>query len=144
MPIVSMRLYRVRRLPECAKPASAERLRAETRRVARARFRGTVGAMSDQPEPQPSGAREVETAVPAVPDAPAATEPATATAEPRSYAPLFMKGCGWTLLSIVLGVGVVVAGKGDFESVGSGLAGIFILLLVLSSSGLTGFWSNKS
>lgn len=60
--------------------------------------------------------------------------------EPRSYAPLFMKGCGWSLLSIMLAVGVAVAGKGDFESVGSALAGVVILLLVLSSSGLTGFW----
>ena len=90
--------------------------------------------MSD-PQGQPDPPREPETAVPP------AAEPAT---EARSYAPLFMKGCGWTLLSIVLGVGVLIAGKGDFESVGSALAGIFILLLVLSSSGLTGFWSNKS
>jgi len=89
--------------------------------------------MSEQPT-QPGGAGEPETAVPAAP------EPAAAAGEPRSYAPLFMKGCGWALLSIVLGVGVVFAGKGDFESVGSGLAGIVILLLVLSSSGLTGFW----
>ena len=86
--------------------------------------------MSD-PQGQPDPPREPETAVP----------PA---AEPATEAPLFMKGCGWTLLSIVLGVGVLIAGKGDFESVGSALAGIFILLLVLSSSGLTGFWSNKS
>jgi len=95
--------------------------------------------MSEQPT-QPSDAHEGETAVPAE------REPAgeTAGGESHSYAPLFMKGCGWTLLSILLGVGVVVAGKGDFESVGSGLAGVFILLLVLSSSGLTGFWSNKS
>lgn len=64
-------------------------------------------------------------------------------AEPRSYAPYFVKGCGWTLLCLVLGVGVLFAGKGDFESVGSALAGIVILLLVLSSSGLTGFWGHK-
>jgi hypothetical protein len=90
--------------------------------------------MSDQQAPH--DAHEPATAVPA-----GAPEPAgEASGEARSYAPLFMKGCGWALLSIVLGVGVVIAGKGDFESVGSGLAGIVILLLVLSSSGLTGFW----
>jgi hypothetical protein len=96
--------------------------------------------MSEQPPPA-LDVREPETAVPAAP-VPAPAEEAADSA--RSYAPLFMKGCGWTLLSIVLGVGVVIAGKGDFESVGSALAGVVILLLVLSSSGLTGFWSNKS
>ena len=66
------------------------------------------------------------------------------TEEPRSYAPLFFKIFGWGLLSIVLGVGVLIAGRGDFSTVGSALAGIVILLLVLSSSGLTGFWDTKS
>jgi hypothetical protein len=68
----------------------------------------------------------------------------TASEEPRSYAPLFLKIFGWSLLAIVLGVGVLIAGRGDFSTVGSALAGIVILLLVLSSSGLTGFWDNKS
>jgi hypothetical protein len=95
--------------------------------------------MSEQPPPVDPHPHEPRTAVPA------AQEPAVDASSPaRSYAPLFMKGCGWTLLSILLGVGVLIAGKGDFESVGSALAGVVILLLVLSSSGLTGFWGNKS
>jgi hypothetical protein len=90
--------------------------------------------MTTEPEPQPA----IEQTPAADPNAdPASTE------TPRSYAPLFMKGCGWFLLAILLGVGVLVAGKGDFSTVGSSLAGIVILLLVLSSSGLTGFWGNK-
>lgn len=83
-------------------------------------------------DPEPTTRNEA----PAPSPAPA---PETDAAQ-RSYAPLFMKGCGWSLLSIMLAVGVAVAGKGDFESVGSALAGVVILLLVLSSSGLTGFW----
>jgi len=66
-----------------------------------------------------------------------------AEAPRRSYAPLFMKGCGFSLLAIVLGVGVVVASKGDSAAVGSALIGVVFLLLILSSSGLTGFWGNK-
>lgn len=61
----------------------------------------------------------------------------------RSYAPLFAKGCGWLLLSVVLAVGVAVAGHGDVESWGSALAGVVILLLVLGSSGLTGVRKSK-
>jgi hypothetical protein len=86
-----------------------------------------------EPEPEPNPAP------PSDPNAPPAPPE-----EPRSYAPLFLKIFGWGLLSIVLGVGVLIAGHGDFESVGSALAGIVIMLLVLSSSGLTGFWDNKS
>ena len=93
--------------------------------------------MSEQRPPSTESA-EPTTAVPP------AAEPLHDASPARSYAPLFMKGCGWTLLSIVLGVGVAVAGKGDFESVGSALAGIVILLLVLTSSGLTDFWNDKS
>ena len=88
-------------------------------------------------DPEPTIRDEATARDPAPAPAPAASE---TDAAPRSYAPLFMKGCGWSLLSIMLAVGVAVAGKGDFESVGSALAGVVILLLVLSSSGLTGFW----
>ena len=63
--------------------------------------------------------------------------------ERRSYAPLFFKGCGFTLLAIVLAVGVYVASKGDSAALGSALIGVVFLLLILSSSGLTGFWGNK-
>lgn len=90
----------------------------------------------NEPQP-PSSDPGGQARAPEPESSPAATQ---SSAEPRSYAPLFMKGCGWSLLSIMLAVGVLVAGKGDFESVGSALAGVVILLLVLSSSGLTGFW----
>lgn len=94
--------------------------------------------MTTEPNPEPATEQTPAPDANADPNAdPASTE------TPRSYAPLFMKGCGWTLLAILLGVGVLVAGKGDFSTVGSSLAGIVILLLVLSSSGLTGFWDNK-
>ena len=79
-----------------------------------------------EPEPKPSE----ESSSPALPTRP-------------SYAPLFMKGCGFTLLAIVLGVGVFVASKGDSAALGSALVGVVYLLLILSSSGLTGFWGNK-
>jgi hypothetical protein len=73
-----------------------------------------------------------------------APEPSTdPAASHRSYAPLFMKGCGFSLLSIVLAVGVMVASKGDSAAMGSALIGVVFLLLILSSSGLTGFWGDK-
>lgn len=60
--------------------------------------------------------------------------------EDPNYAGKFAKGCGWTLMSVVLGIGVYVASKGDIASIGSALAGIVILIMVLGSSGLTGWW----
>lgn len=70
------------------------------------------------------------------------TEPAQAQQEAPDpeYARKFAKGCGWTLMSVVLAVGVYVASKGDVASIGSALAGIVILIMVLGSSGLTGWW----
>jgi hypothetical protein len=69
------------------------------------------------------------------------TEPAqeAAPADPN-YAGKFAKGCGWTLMAVVLGIGVAVVGHGDRSSIGSALAGIVILIMVLGSSGLTGWW----
>jgi hypothetical protein len=78
-------------------------------------------------------------AEPAAPGTPP-TEPAVPS---RSYAPLFLKGCGFSLLAVALGVGVLVASKGDFAAIGSALFGVVFLLLILSSSGLTGFWDDK-
>jgi hypothetical protein len=60
--------------------------------------------------------------------------------EDPNYAGKFAKGCGWTLMAVVLGIGVYVASKGDVASIGSALAGIVILIMVLGSSGLTGWW----
>ena len=80
------------------------------------------------------------------------TEPSSVGADPQaaeaqggddapSYARKFAKGCGWTLLSIALVAGVVVfGGHGDATSWGSAIAGAIILIGVLGSSGLTGWW----
>ena len=78
---------------------------------------------------------------------PTPTEPAT-SADPhvqprRSYAPLFLKGCGFSLLAVFLGAGVLIASKGDSAAMGSAFIGVVFLLLILSSSGLTGFWGDK-
>jgi predicted lipid-binding transport protein (Tim44 family) len=75
---------------------------------------------------------------PTEPDA--AQQAAETPPEDPNYAGKFAKGCGWTLMSVVLAVGVYVASKGDVASIGSALAGIVILIMVLGSSGLTGWW----
>jgi hypothetical protein len=69
-----------------------------------------------------------------------AQQSATAPPEDPNYAAKFGKGCGWTLMAVVLGIGVYVASKGDVASIGSALAGVVILIMVLGSSGLTGWW----
>jgi hypothetical protein len=79
------------------------------------------------------------------------TEPGSVSVEPQApaavpeapnYAAMFGKGCGWTLLSIVLVGGVVMfGGHGDATSWGSAIAGAIILIGVLGSSGLTGWWN---
>lgn len=86
----------------------------------------TLDAEPTKPEPTQAGAAPAEPAAPH-----------------RSYAPLFMKGCGFSLLAVVLAVGVMVASKGDSAAMGSALIGVVFLLLILSSSGLTGFWGDK-
>jgi hypothetical protein len=67
----------------------------------------------------------------------------TVAPEQRSYAPVFFKGCGFTVLAAVLGVGVLVAAKGDPSVVGAALFGVVFLLVILGTSGLTGFWGDK-
>ena len=92
----------------------------------------------------------------AEPEAPPAAPPEALAIEPRgvaapthpqpprrAYAPLFLKGCGFCSLAVLLGVGVLVASRGDFAAIGSALFGVVFLLLILSSSGLTGFWGDK-
>ena len=60
---------------------------------------------------------------------------------PRSFAPLFAKGCGFVVLCSVLGLGVAFGGHAKLESWGSAVMGVFFLLLVVSTSGLTGWWN---
>ena len=59
------------------------------------------------------------------------------------YAAKFAKGCGCLTASVVLAVGVAFMGKGEMESWGSGIIGVLFLILVVGSSGLTGFWNKK-
>jgi hypothetical protein len=68
------------------------------------------------------------------------TSPEVQSASGRSYAPMFAKGCGLLLLCIVLGAGVAVVGKGEIASLGSAIVGVLFLVLILGSSGLTGWW----
>jgi hypothetical protein len=53
---------------------------------------------------------------------------------------MFAKGCGLLLLCAVLGVGVAFVGKGEIASVGSAIVGVLFLVIILGSSGLTGWW----
>jgi hypothetical protein len=76
------------------------------------------------------------------------TEPAAAGAvlgEPptgeRSYAGAFAKGCGCVTIAIVLGLGVAFVGRGDAESWGAAIVGAGFLVLVMGSSGLSGFFN---
>ena len=58
----------------------------------------------------------------------------------RSYAPIFAKGCGLLVICVVLGVGVAFVGEGEVASWGSAIVGVLFLVLVMGSSGLTGWW----
>jgi hypothetical protein len=62
----------------------------------------------------------------------------------RSYAGTFAKGCGCLVICIVLGVGVAFVGRGELSSVGSALVGVLFLVLIMGSSGLTGWWNKNS
>jgi hypothetical protein len=63
--------------------------------------------------------------------------------EDPGYAGKFAKGCGCLGASVVLAVGVAFMGRGDMASWGSGIIGVLFLVLVVGSSGLTGFWNKK-
>ncbi len=84
--------------------------------------------------PSKSSSSPTEPAAPAPPDE-TAVEPA------RSYAGAFAKGCGCLLITSVLGVGVALVGHGEVESWGSALVGVLFLVLIMGSSGLTGWWN---
>jgi len=60
-----------------------------------------------------------------------------------SIAPKVAKVIGYSLLSIVLGVGVAVVGDNKPESIGSALIGILFVVMVVGSSGVNGFWNPK-
>jgi hypothetical protein len=62
--------------------------------------------------------------------------------ERRSYAPIFLKGCGFTLFAGALGAGVLFAARGDPSIIGAALFGVVFLLVILGTSGLTGFWND--
>jgi hypothetical protein len=74
------------------------------------------------------------------------TEPAAGAATPeaeRSIGPIVLKGCGCLMASSVLAGGVALVGNNDPASWGSALIGVLFLILVVGSSGLTGFWNKK-
>lgn len=50
---------------------------------------------------------------------------------------------GYSLLSIVLGIGVALVGDFQVESIGSALIGVLFVVLVVGSSGVNGFWNPK-
>lgn len=60
--------------------------------------------------------------------------------EPKSYAPIFFRTLIGISLSVVLLAGVAWAGRGDVASWGSALIGLLILVMVLLTSGTTGWW----
>ncbi len=69
---------------------------------------------------------------------------AAAPAEPRRFQPAkVLKGCGCLTASIVLVVGVAIAGDGRPEAWGSAIAGLVILIMVVGTSGTNGFWNPK-
>jgi len=58
--------------------------------------------------------------------------------------PKVSKVIGYSLLSLVLGVGVAVVGDNKPESIGSALIGILFVVMVVGSSGVNGFWNPKN
>jgi hypothetical protein len=62
----------------------------------------------------------------------------------RSLWPVISKVIGYSLLSLVLGVGVAVVGDNKPESIGSALIGILFVIMVVGSSGVNGFWNPKN
>jgi hypothetical protein len=77
------------------------------------------------------------------PTEPAVLTPDTAAQVERSIGPIVLKGCGCLIASFVLAGGVALAGNNDPASWGSALIGVLFLILVVGSSGLTGFWNKK-
>jgi hypothetical protein len=61
----------------------------------------------------------------------------------KPLGPIIAKVIGYSLLSIVLGVGVALVGDFKIESIGSALIGILFIVMVVGSSGVNGFWNPK-
>jgi hypothetical protein len=55
----------------------------------------------------------------------------------------FAKGCGCSLVVILLAIGVAMMGDSEPASIGSALVGVVILVVVWGSSGLVGWWNDK-
>jgi hypothetical protein len=69
------------------------------------------------------------------------TEPSTPPEPPARNIPLAVaKGCGCLVVLIVLAVGVALVGGGEASSWGSALFGVVILIVLVGSSGLIGWW----
>lgn len=71
-----------------------------------------------------------------VPNAPG-VEPAAGPGVARGL----LKGCGCLLGLVILGVGVALLGKGEPASWGSALFGVVILVVIVGTSGLIGWWN---
>ena len=52
-----------------------------------------------------------------------------------------MKGCGCLLVLALLALGVALVGGGETASWGSALFGAVILLIIVGTSGLIGWWN---
>jgi uncharacterized protein HemX len=70
------------------------------------------------------------------------TEPSAPPEPPPKNIPLAVaKGCGCLVVLIVLAVGVALVGGGEPSSWGSALFGVVILIVLVGSSGLIGWWN---
>lgn len=67
-------------------------------------------------------------------------DPSLAPASGNSAARL-LKGCGCLFALVILGIGVALVGDGEPASWGSALFGVLILLIIVGSSGLIGWWN---
>jgi hypothetical protein len=67
------------------------------------------------------------------------TEPESGGIDGQKVFVKVAKGCGCTTASVLLAIGVGLAGGGVPESWGSALVGVLFLLLIVGSSGLTGW-----
>jgi hypothetical protein len=69
---------------------------------------------------------------------------ATPDAAPDSSGGLglkLLKGCGCLFVLVILAVGVAMLGDSEPASWGSALLGVVILLVIVGSSGLIGWWN---
>lgn len=91
----------------------------------------------------PAAEPEATPAAPRVLRSGESAEPLPGEGRP-SFWPVISKVIGYSLLSIVLGVGVAVVGDMQVASIGSALIGILFVVMVVGSSGVNGFWNPKN